>query len=174
MHPAMMFVAGMILTGAAAAGGIYKSYDKSGNPVYTDSPSQGSRAVEPRPMMTMPSLPKQAVKPAGTGSPAVVAPAVYALAIQRPKADDAMIRGAEPFKIEYSLEPVLWPQHHLEMLLDGNSLGRDNLHPEISPQALDPGQHRLLIQITDAKDNVMTTTSTDFFILLPGRLNRHN
>lgn len=168
----------VLTTPLLAQAEIYKTIDKNGNVVFTDTPTQGAQAVDEKPIMTMPALPQQVIKDSRktgedkNGKSVGNEPKAYKIKIGRPLANETIQHGTEKFKADLTLEPSLWSLHHLEIQLDGKPLPRDSLHPEIDPGALDRGQHRLAVQVVDAKKKVLSEASVDFFVQQPSQLLR--
>lgn len=164
MRYSLIFLA--LLTSSVHAG-IYKTYDKNGNVVFTDVPSNEAQVVEEKPIATMPALPRAVIdaktKPLKDDK-AVAVPTNYKITVSG-VADQATVRKeAQAFNAGFQFEPPLSKEHHINVSLDGKALGKDNFAPSIDPSKLERGQHRLELRVIDAKQKVIQTEKIDFFI----------
>ena len=151
---------------------IYKTYDKNGNVVFTDTPSAAAEQVQEKPIMTMPALSRDVIdkKQKDKPAPASTEPTAYKVAVDRPKANDMLHKTEASFNAVVSLTPPLWKEHHLHVTLDGKSQGIDNFAPTIDPVVLERGQHRLEIKAVDAKGRELGKEVIDFFIQQPSAI----
>lgn len=167
-----------LLLSLQASAGIYKTYDKNGNPVFTDSPSGDSESVQTRETMVVPALPVEIIRQK-TRSQAPSAkdreekePETYLLQIVRPQPEETIPHGEESYPLEISLEPGLWQSHHLEVWLDGTLLARDNYSPELDPMTLDRGLHRLEVRVLNGQGEVLKSLGRDFYVQHASVLNK--
>ncbi|PTQ90051.1 DUF4124 domain-containing protein [Agitococcus lubricus] len=156
-----------VLLATTTQAGIYKSYDKNGNVIYSDTGSTNAVEVEEKPVATMPALPRSVIekkmkKPETTN--VVGAPTSYQISIDKLKSGDTIQHGDEPFSPMISLDPSLWREHHLKVSLDGQFYNQDTFAPNIDPSKLERGQHRLDIKAVDKDGNVLGSTTVDFFV----------
>lgn len=152
---------------SVTSAGIYKTYDKNGNAVFTDAPSADAQEIEDKPIAIVPALSKSVIEEkvhALTKNATAVEPSVYQLTIANIKANDTLRKSDKAFVASISLSPPLWKEHHLQISLDGKQIGKDNFSPKIDPEALERGQHRLEVAITNNKNKVLRTEVIDFFI----------
>lgn len=153
--------------GCLAHAGIYKTYDKNGNVVFSDTPTSNAEEVADKPVATMPALPRDVIdkklkiKPQ---NPAEVAPASYKISLDKLKTNDVLRHGEPALTALIQLEPQLWHAHHLLLSQDGKELARDTFSVSIDPSALERGQHRLEIKAVNNKGEVLTTEVVDFFV----------
>lgn len=150
---------------------IYKTYDKNGNVVFTDTPSGSAEKVQEKQIMTMPALSREVIdkKKAKTEQPAK-APAGYKISVEKLKAGDVFRHTDPEFGVIIQLEPVLWKGHHLQVAIDDSPLGQDMFFPVIKPAELGRGQHRLEMKVVDAQNVVLSTESLDFFVQQPSAI----
>lgn len=148
---------------------IYKTYDKNGNVVFTDTPSGSAEQVQEKPVMTVPALSRDVInkKLKDKQKPAATAPTAYKITVDKPKANDTLHKSEPSFGAGITLDPPLWRDHHLQVLLDGKAQGQDNFSPTIDPASLERGQHRLEIKAVDAKGAELGKEVVDFFIQQP-------
>ena len=161
-----LFGAGLLFAAQALAG-IYKTYDKNGNAVYSDSPSGGAEEVQTREPMVMPALSpdviRQKLKPVNDKDDGAE-PKDYKVVILKPKADEILLHGGLPFNMEIQNEPRMWKEHHLEVMLDGAKLATDNYSPKIDPVKLDRGTHRLEVKVVNGKGVKVSGEALDFHV----------
>ena len=155
--------------------GIYKSYDKNGNAVFSDAPSNDAQEVVEKPVMVVPALPQtvidQKTQPLGKNTSATE-PTDYKITIANIKANDTLRKEDKSFTAGVTLEPPLWKEHHLQLSLDGKQIGKDAFSVLIDPSVLERGQHRLAIAIVTNKNKILKTEVVDFFIQQPSVANK--
>lgn len=156
----------LCLTGLVHAG-IYKTYDKNGNAVFSDAPSNDAQEVVEKPVMVVPALPKTIIdlktQPLGKNTSATE-PTDYKITIANIKANDTLRKEDKSFMAGVTLEPALWKEHHLQLSLDGKQIGKDAFSVLIDPSVLERGQHRLEIVVVTNKKKILKTEVVDFFI----------
>ena len=163
--PLMLFC----LTGLVHAG-IYKTYDKNGNAIFSDAPSADAQEVADKPVATIPALPKSVIDKKTqslTPNNTTTEPTDYKITINNIKANDTLRKEDKSFAATIALEPQLWREHHLQVTLDGQQISKDNFFPMIEPSALERGQHRLEVVIITNKKKILKTEVVDFFIQQP-------
>ena len=147
--------------------GIYKTYDKNGNAVFSDAPSNDAQEVESKPIMVVPALPKAVIdlktQPLGKNT-AATEPTDYKVTLANIKADDTLRKEDKSFMVGVTLEPPLWKEHHLQLSLDGKQIAKDAFSALIDPSVLERGQHRLEVVIVTNKKKILKTEVVDFFI----------
>ena len=155
-----------LLTSSVQAG-IYKTYDKNGNVVFTDVPSNEAQTIEEKPIATMPALPRDVIdaktKPLKDVKTAII-PIAYKVTVAGLAAQTTLRKEDKVLNASIQLEPALYKEHHLLVSLDGKSLGKDVFSPTIDPSKLERGQHRLEIKVVDKQQKVLNTEVVDFFI----------
>ena len=153
-----------------AQAGIYKTYDKHGNVVFSDAPSSDAQEIEDKPVMVVPALPKavidQKTQPL-TKNTSPTEPESYKVKVANIKANDTLHKTDAALIATIQLEPQLWKEHHLIVLLDGKQIGKDNFSPKIDPTTLERGQHRLEINVLGKNKKNLATEVIDFFIQQP-------
>jgi len=145
---------------------IYKTYDKNGNVIFSDVPSNSAEQVEEKPIAIIPALPKKIIeektKPLKKNDGSV--PKAYKLTVSGLEQDATLRKEQEAFQAGVQFEPPLHKNHTLLIALDGKDLGKNNFAPKIEPNQLDRGQHRLDIKIVDQNQKTIQTETFDFFI----------
>ncbi|HEX5277410.1 MAG TPA: DUF4124 domain-containing protein [Fluviicoccus sp.] len=162
-------VAVMVLWSGHALAGIYKSYDKNGNVVYSDDPAGGAESVQTRETMVVPALPRQVidskvnrgVKP---GEKALKEPTSYEIRIAKPLPDQQFQHSDPPMNLDFSLKPELWKTHHFEIYLNGERIARDNYSPVLDPEKLARGDHRLEVRILNEKGQRISAEGMNFTV----------
>jgi hypothetical protein len=158
-----------LLSANLAQAEIYKTYDKNGNVIFSDVPSADAQQLEAKPIATVPALPRSVIdektKPKKDNKKSL--PTSYKMTINGLASETILQKEQEPFNLGIQFEPALVKEHTLQVFLDGQDMGKNNLSPQISPSSLERGQHRLEFKVLDAKQNIMQTQAIDFFIQHP-------
>ena len=158
-----------------AQAGIYKTYDKHGNVVFSDAPSSDAQEIEDKPVMVVPALPKavidQKTQPL-TKNTSPTEPESYKVKVANIKANDTLHKTDAALIATIQLEPQLWKEHHIIVLLDGKQIGKDNFSPKIDPTTLERGQHRLQIDVLSKNKKSVVTEAIDFFIQQPSAIKK--
>jgi len=158
-----------------AQAGIYKTYDKNGNVICSDAPSTDAQEVEDKPVATIPALPRavidKKIQPIANNK-AATEPTSYKVTVANIKASDTLHKTDAALIATIQLEPQLWKEHHLIVLLDGKQIGQDNFSPKIDPATLERGQHRLEINVLSKNKKSVATEVIDFFIQQPSAIKK--
>jgi len=165
----LMLVLG-VLAAAQAGAGIYKTYDKNGNVVYSDDPA--GESVQTRETMVVPALPKKVIdqklnRKGKDETPGAAEPREYAIKILKPAPEQTLQHGEDAFNMDFEIEPELGKSHHVEVFLNGDRLSRDNYSPTIDPQTLPRGEQRLEVVVVDKKGMRISATAINFHIFQP-------
>ena len=157
----------LVLLTSSVQAGIYKTYDKNGNVVFTDVPSNEAQEVEEKPIATMPALPRNVIdsktKPLKDAKVTTV-PTSYKITVTGLAAQTTLRKEDKALNVAIQFEPALYKEHNLLVSLDGQSLGKDNFAPTIDPSKLERGQHRLEIKVLDKQKKTLQAEVIDFFI----------
>lgn len=161
-----------LLSANLAQAEIYKTYDKNGNVIFSDVPSADAQQLEAKPIATVPALPRSVIdekmKPKNNKKDDKKSlPSSYKMTINGLASEAVLQKEQETFNLGIQFEPSLAPEHTLQVFLDGQDMGKNNLSPQINPSLLERGQHRLEFKILDAKQNIIQTQSMDFYINQP-------
>jgi len=152
-------VAALMLWSVTAVGQVYESKDKSGAPVFSDRPSEGSKAVDiPAPNVVSPQD-----RPAASPLPAQKPDFQYSqLAIAAPTAQTTIHSNTGAFNVQLSIDPDLRQGDAFVLTLDGNTLPTRYPSATIGLTAQDyqsaaanTHQHSLTAAIVDANGQVM-------------------
>jgi hypothetical protein len=154
-------IAAFALWSTAAVGQVYESKDKSGAPVFTDQPSQGSKQVD---------LPPPNVVAPQQGAPQAPQPAAPAfsynqLAVVAPTAQTTIHTNTGAFNVQLSVYPDLRQGDAFVLTLDGNTLPSRYASGTIGLTAQDyqmaasnTHQHSLAAAVVDANGKVMISS----------------
>lgn len=150
-----------------AQAGIYKTYDKNGNAVFSDAPTHDAQEVVEKPVMVVPALPKTVIdlktQPIGKNTSATE-PIDYQVIFSNIKTNDTLRKEDNALPVGVILNPPLWKEHHLQISLDGKQISKDSFSFVIEPTLLERGQHRLEAVIITNKKKIVKTEVVDFFI----------
>lgn len=158
---------GLLLAALPAGADVYKSVDKDGNIIFSDTPSENAEKVELDELPTIPALetgPPGAPPPSRGGVP----PDYTELEIVNP-ANDAALRLEEDdatIPVSVRLAPALFPAHSLVLYLDGNeyATGRS---PGFQLTGVERGTHQLRVAVKNSADGqIIKSSPTSTFHLL--------
>jgi hypothetical protein len=151
-------VAILSLWSVGAAAQVYESKDKSGGPVYSDTPSRGAKPVDmPPPNVVSPQ--QQAPVPPPPAPP----PFSYGqLAIVAPVQQGTIHSNTGAFEVQLSADPALRLGDAFVLTLDGNALPNRYTSANIALSAQDYAsaaaathEHSLSVAIVDSNGKVM-------------------
>jgi len=136
---------------------VYESKDKSGAPVFSDTPSQGAKPVE----MQAPNVVGPQQGPAPVPPPPAPAFSYSQLAIVAPTAQTTIHTNTGAFDIQLSLSPELQAGDAFQITLDGNTLPNRYTSANIAltaqayqSAAANSHQHNLAVAVVDANGKV--------------------
>jgi hypothetical protein len=143
---------------------VYKTEDKSGNPVFSDQSSPTSEKIKVEDPLTFPAA--EVKKNAGAfnngatrSRPEMKAPVVYkTLLISSPLDQDTIRNNAGNMTVEIVTQSKIAPQHQLELLVDGNINAVYDGNP-FNLQNLDRGEHALQLQIRNSESGQIYKSS---------------
>lgn len=161
-------IAAFALWSAAVFGQVYESKEKSGAPVFSDRPTEGSKEVN------MPAPNVVAPQQESTQSPQPAAPAFSytQLAIIAPTAQTTIHTNTGAFNVQLSLAPALRQGDAFVLTLDGNTLPSHYGSPTIGLTAQDyqaaaanTHQHSLAAAVVDANGKVLISSgAVNFYV----------
>lgn len=158
----------LLVCSCAAQAGIYKTYDKNGNVIFSDIPSNEAQQVETKPIAIVPALPRavidEKIKPVIKTDKNAEVPKNYQISITGLSSQMTLRKEDKAFNVGFEFKPPLHKEHHVMVAIDGQAPSKDNLSPLIDPSKLERGQHRLELKIVDKKQNVLQSEVVDFFV----------
>jgi hypothetical protein len=159
-------VAILSLWSIAAAAQVYESKDKSGAPVFSDTPTKGAKQVDlppPNVADTPQPVPPQPL-------PAPAAARYTQIAIVSPAQQGTVHTNTGAFDVQVSLSPELQPGNVLMVTLDGNTLpGRypsANIaltEQDYQAAAASTHEHSLAVAVVDSNGKVLLSSPTVSF-----------
>lgn len=143
---------------AAAQNKIYKTVDKDGNEIYTDTPpasETGAEEVDVRPINTVappPAIPRivEPEKPVVAGAPTV--------AITSPADDSTIPMGPGDFSVSVSVDPAPQPGHRLQLKIDGENHGQPQTAGIWALTNVFRGAHTLTVDLLDSKGKTVSVS----------------
>lgn len=151
---------------SAAHAQIFKTYDKNGNVIFSDVPSDSAERVEEKPIAIVPALPRNVIdektKPLAK-NPKSNAPTTYKIKLNGLEAQASLRKEQEPVKVTITTEPELHKDHQMIVSLDGKGGGNMNTIL-VDPSDLDRGEHNIEVKIQDQKQRVFQSQSLIFMI----------
>ena len=160
---------------SALHAGIYKTYDKNGNAVFSDAPTHDAQEIADKPVMVVPALPKAVIdlktQPLVKNNSATE-PTNYQVTFSNIKANDTLRKEDSSLPVSVNLNPPLWKEHHLQLSLDGKQVSIDSFSMAIEPKLLERGQHRLEAVIITNKKKILKTEVLDFFVQQPSAIKK--
>ncbi|HSB96867.1 MAG TPA: DUF4124 domain-containing protein [Spongiibacteraceae bacterium] len=142
---------------------VYQSTDKNGNPVFTDQPQPSSKPVELKPTNTTPG-----VTPV-TGQPQSEATRFSGYSTVQLAVPSSIPNGLAPTTIGISIQPQLQPEHHWELLLDGQ-LQAEGQAASATIEQMARGDHQLQLQIIDRNGNPIGSSGPiNIFVYWPSK-----
>lgn len=158
---AWLTIAAFALWWTAAGGQVYESKDKSGAPVFSDQPSQGSKRVD----MPPPNVVAPQQEPAQAPAPAAPAFSYSQLAVVAPTAQTTIHTNTGAFDVQLSVNPGLRQGDAFVLTLDGNTLPTRYASATIGLTekdyqlaAANTHQHSIAAAVVDANGKVMISS----------------
>lgn len=174
MFPKSGLVAGLfVLLATPVFAEVYRNVDAYGNVTYSDEPSEGSEAVDVKPVTTI-TLPKpQAVQETDKLREEVrrEGAAYESLSFNYPENNQAFYSGSGDIQFEVTSTPGLQPGHKYEVTLDGQPVGQSS-SGSITVNNVFRGTHQARVHIVDENGvQVKTGPSISFTVHRPSVLN---
>lgn len=127
---------------------IYKTTDSRGNPVFSDTATDGAQPVQIKKTQTFPA--SKFDTPTAGNRPTQHAWLPYKLLrITSPKNQTSVRSNPGNIAIHFKLDPVLRPGDALMLVLDGKSLQRIRSSGPVPLTNLDRGTHTAQLQVVD-------------------------
>jgi len=142
---------------------IYQSTDKNGNPVFTDQPQPSAKPVEVKSTNTTPGVIPTTSRPQSEG---IKLSGYSAVQLVVPS---SIPNGLAPTTIGISIQPKLQPEHHWELLLDGQ-LQAEGQAASTTIEQMARGDHQLQLQIIDQNGNTVGSSEPiSVFVYWPSK-----
>lgn len=144
-------------------GAIYKTIDKEGNVVYSDSrtPGQSNEEVKLKPITPLPAIstPNKVQPYASTREPPSAKNFYSQLKIVEP-VNGGTVRNEGNFTVRVQTQPTLASGHRARLLLDGIKVSQEKKTMIFTLLNVDRGSHDLLVEIVDGNNRVIQTSKT--------------
>lgn len=139
---------------------IYKTIDKDGNVVFTDSPEgKSAESVELKKGSTI-SLPPIKTSPTGSGSlEGDSSSASYREFIIKQPSQNATIRGAGNFSVLTTISPQLKSTDSLQLYINGKPYGRKQKGSLFNLKNIDRGTHNIEVKVLNSDGRVLNSSS---------------
>ena len=147
---------------------VYRSVDKDGNVIFSDTPSPNSKRIRVAPVQTY-SAPKpaQKVEKPATGAGAAPADAEkkpkkvvrYKLSIVSPKNDETVRQNAGNLNVTVSVKPGLQKGDLIQFSLNGKPFGKPTATTSTTMPFVDRGTHSIGAKIVTAGGRTKATAS---------------
>ncbi len=155
----------ILLLSTVCSAEVYRSVDKEGNVVFSDTPSEHA---EPITIDVAPSYSPPTFEPLQTDvqtekEPAIPVPA-YQISITSP-VQNQTFQNPESITVKVNIKPNLSAQRgdKLVFKLDGVSVTEPQTQPSAALQNIDRGSHIVLAQIVDKNGKVLKSSKSVLF-----------
>ena len=150
----------------AGAETVYRSVDKDGVPIFSDTPSSDAEEIEIEKAPAVPFVapPKPGVPPATVGEEKPQDVAYVSLVIVSPAADQALRTNEGKVSVSTVSEPALASGDQLVLYLDGKEVFRGGGGTQLS--GIGPGTHSLVAAIVGADGSERIRSESVTFHLL--------
>lgn len=143
---------------------IYRSVDSAGNPVFSDTPTEGAEEIHLKEIQTI-SLPPVPLSSAPRQQAAPGATAYTSVAITSPQNDAAIRDNAGNLNISVEIKPQLFPSHTLSLYLDGQEV-KSSQTTTFNLENLDRGTHQLRAVIKNQAGEILSSSPSVSFHML--------
>lgn len=148
---------------------VYRSVDRDGNAVFSDTPSENAKQLDVKPLNTVP--PVTITEPEPIEKEEETAPIYKALNIISPTDQTIIPHGPGNFSISVSSEPALEGNHRIRLKLNGEIHG-ENASGSFAVTNARRGEHKLQAMIVDIDGNSqITSATTTIYVFRPIRRN---
>jgi hypothetical protein len=142
---------------------IYRSVDANGNPVFSDTPSQGGVSVELQSTNTTPATPP---RPRDTPAAQEVAPAASSLHLSSPRDGEVFANGRIGISVSATTNNPLKSGQRVRFSLNGKSL-QNSQTLQLRIPLLPRGEHQIRAELLDADDAVMSQDTANITVYWP-------
>ena len=162
-------IIGLSLPCLITAQTVYRSVDKDGNMVFSDTPVEGAEEIEIKEVQTIPALPVSSGEVLST--PAPEEKPYTSLKIASPGNDEAIRDNAGNLNVIIEINPQLQSMHKLTLYLDGGEYGSSS-STTFNLINLDRGTHQLRVVVQDPAGKILTSTPSITFHMLRASVSR--
>lgn len=163
MHNLIYLLLALCLSSVVSAQTIYRSVDKDGNVVFSDTPGEGAEEIILREVTTINSASAPVTPQPEQAQEANVI--TYAgLKIASPANDEVIRENSGNVHIIVELQPNLMEGHKLTLYLDSKEYS-DSTSPAFSLTNLDRGAHQLRVAVRDTEGKILLSSTSVTFHL---------
>lgn len=146
---------------------VYKTVNPDGSVSYSDQPSERAKAMDVRPVETVPAFREIPSNPGASTKPTPEPRSFYReLNIVKPTNESAFWSGNGEVEIAVSLQPALRSTDRLQIVLDGKEQqSLRELKTVLSN--VDRGTHQLEVRVVSAQGDVLQRTQHTFTLHRP-------
>jgi hypothetical protein len=159
----------MLALGVAQAGKVYKYTLSNGDVVYSDKPPPGDQGeevkIEPLQSFTVPPAPPLEDSTAKANEPESVGYTEFK--VTNPVNDQTIRDNGGNVSVSLSLTPGLRGGHSIEVMMDGQSIGRGS-GTSVTLTAVDRGTHTVRASIKDSEGKEIARSNSVIFHLKRG------
>ncbi|OGT78460.1 MAG: hypothetical protein A3I78_04010 [Gammaproteobacteria bacterium RIFCSPLOWO2_02_FULL_56_15] len=150
---------------------VYRSVDKDGNMVFTDTPVEGAEEIKIKEVqtITLPALPVSSGEVLST--PAPEENPYTSLKIASPGNDEAIRDNTGNLNVIIEINPQLQSMHKLTLYLDGGEYASSS-STTFNLMNLDRGTHQLRVVVQDPVGKILTSTPSITFHILRAIVNQ--
>ncbi len=155
-----------LLSSSIFAAQIYKTTDKNGNVIFTDSPPEGQQAetVKLKPMTTISPPPAKPLPSAPQPKEGDAEKFSYnSVQILTPEPGET-IRNTPVFEVIAAVDPDMLPKHSAILLIDGKPYGKRQKSLQFVLSEVDRGTHTLEVQIVDDSGKKQAGDSIEVYV----------
>lgn len=159
----------LALIALPAAAQIYKYTDAAGNTAYSNQPPQGvkAEAVALPPLNSIETQPHGSTAPTQQPSiprPLSQQPAYSVLELTGIPDEEALRANGGSFTVGVHMEPRLFGDDLLQLLLDGQTYGQPSNVPRLQLVDIDRGEHSLAVQVLNNGAVIQTSATQTFTV----------
>jgi len=143
---------------------IYRSVDKDGNTVFSDTPTEGAEEMQIQNIQTI-TLPPVETTSSPTPVDSTETSVYESIAITSPANDEAIRNNEGIINVSISIQPALQANHILTLYLDGEEI-QSSASPSFSLENVSRGSHQLRASVKDQAGRLkLSSPSTSFHML---------
>lgn len=156
----------VLVTQAATAAELYKCKGDNGETVFSDQPCPGGETLPMRETPTYEALPPPARLPPIEDKAKKPDQIAYKLAITSPAVDDVIRDNEGKLQVQGTVSPALYEDHRVQLLLDGQPVGKPQQAPSWSLDDVERGEHSLVLAVVykDGKKTVASSAPVKFVL----------
>jgi hypothetical protein len=153
----------LCLSSLVSAQTVYRSVDKDGNPVFSDTPTEGAEEIilKEVPTIKSTSVPITS-QPEKSQDTKIIT--YTALKVTSPSNDEVIRENSGDVNIVVELQPDLMEGHKLTLYLDSKEYS-DSTSPVFNLTNVDRGTHQLRVAVRDANGKILLSSTSITFHL---------